>query len=69
MEPVDQPLLQAARTSQGETGEHATVQAEGHRGHRSQHGYAENAANPLLDTQRTLHGRKDTAAGEQGNCQ
>jgi hypothetical protein len=62
MEPVDQALLQTAGTGQGKTGEHAAVESEGHRGHGGQHGYAENAANPLLDPEnassRQRYGRR-----------
>ena len=69
MEAVDQALLKAGGTSQGKTGEHAAIQPEGNRGYSSQNGNPENAANPLLRTQGTLHGGEDAAAGEQGNGQ
>ncbi len=69
MEPVDQALLQTACAGQGKPGEHATVQSKGNRGHRSQYGYAKRAANPLLNSQSTLHGGEDTATGEQSDRQ
>ena len=69
MEPVEQALLQAAGTSQGKTGKHATVESKGDRGDSSKYGYAESAANPLLNPQPTLHGGEETATGEQSNRQ
>jgi hypothetical protein len=69
MEAVDQALLKTGGTGQGKTGEHAAIQPQGGRGDSGQNGNAENAANPLLRTQRTLHRGEDAATGEQGNRQ